>query len=278
MSSKNFVIMGLPKSGKTTFLAALWHLIEACEVETSLRLAQLRGDITYLNTISKAWREFNPVPRTSMQSEPTIEIVVADASSGETALLAFPDLSGEGFEQQVEQRSCTREYLERCDVCDGLILFLTANRSHDDLTLYDIHDAMGPPGEQDVANQVPWTPKAIPEQVRLVDMLQFLTRMPFRRAKRRLAVVISAWDLVSPAQRDPAAWLARELPLVDQFLKTNGRWFEVSAYGVSAQGFDLESGDKDAAARLGTSARVIVDGPNAGPHDLTAPLKWLMMA
>ena len=61
----NFVIIGLPASGKTTFLAALWHVIEADETECRLKLNRYEGDLKYLNAIAQAWRTFNKVPRTS---------------------------------------------------------------------------------------------------------------------------------------------------------------------------------------------------------------------
>jgi type IV secretory pathway ATPase VirB11/archaellum biosynthesis ATPase len=34
MNERSVVIIGLPESGKTTFLAALWHLITERDVET----------------------------------------------------------------------------------------------------------------------------------------------------------------------------------------------------------------------------------------------------
>ena len=38
MAERSIVIIGLPESGKTTFLAALWHLITERDVDTVLRL------------------------------------------------------------------------------------------------------------------------------------------------------------------------------------------------------------------------------------------------
>lgn len=39
----NHTIIGMPNSGKTTFLAALWHLVTSGEVKSSLALDHLEG-------------------------------------------------------------------------------------------------------------------------------------------------------------------------------------------------------------------------------------------
>src|SRR5260370_11015765 len=70
----NFVIVGLPGSGKTTFLAALWHIIEADETDCRLKLDHYEGDLKYLNSIAQAWRTFKKVPRTSQVGD--VDVVI----------------------------------------------------------------------------------------------------------------------------------------------------------------------------------------------------------
>ncbi len=54
MPERSVVIIGLPASGKTTFLAALWHLVTARDVDTVLRFGTLRvGDAAHLNAIAR---------------------------------------------------------------------------------------------------------------------------------------------------------------------------------------------------------------------------------
>src|SRR5437667_10335369 len=93
-------MIGLPRSGKTTFLAALWHLIDAGEVSTKLVLDQLIGDHNYLNAIVDSWRRCEEVPRTSMAAETEVAIHVHEPATGRKCILGFPDLSGESFERQ----------------------------------------------------------------------------------------------------------------------------------------------------------------------------------
>ena len=57
MADKSIVVMGLPGSGKTTFLAALWHLICGREIDLKLKFVTLRaGNSKHLNDIASRCR------------------------------------------------------------------------------------------------------------------------------------------------------------------------------------------------------------------------------
>lgn len=68
MRRESIVIIGLPSSGKTTFLAALWHVVTAqAEAPTRLRFHTLRdGDATHLNQIAARWRDAVVQDRTAV--------------------------------------------------------------------------------------------------------------------------------------------------------------------------------------------------------------------
>ena len=71
MTSADFklLMIGLRGSGKTTYLAALWHYLEFAEVEDQLKLPQLQSDRDYLNSIRNNWLALKPVGRTSLRIE-----------------------------------------------------------------------------------------------------------------------------------------------------------------------------------------------------------------
>jgi hypothetical protein len=48
MNKKNILICGLPASGKTTFIAALWYLLSNREISTALKLGSLPEERIYL--------------------------------------------------------------------------------------------------------------------------------------------------------------------------------------------------------------------------------------
>lgn len=287
----DFVIMGLPASGKTTFLAALWHLVESDETDCRLQLDRYEGDFVYLNQIAEAWRTFRKVPRTSQVGNVDVTIHLVDRETSVKAAAFFPDLAGETFDAQVEARRCRPEFIDVVADGNGILFFISADVKGDALSVVELN-AMMPPGaadhgggtgvpEAEAPSPAPteWEPKLMAAQVRVVQLLSDLQRTPFEPRRRRLAVIVSAWDLTRGSGLGPVEWLAAKMPLVDQFLRTNGQFFEHRVYGVSAQGVQLDDAAAvGEAARLTPSRRIEIVGPEGAGHDLTSPLVWLMSA
>src|SRR5436309_7725049 len=97
MPERSVVIIGLPASGKTTFLAALWHLITARDVETRLRFGTLRvGDLAYLNAIAARWREAKVQDRTAVTGNRIVSMSLINPAEG-AVRVTFPDVPGEGY-------------------------------------------------------------------------------------------------------------------------------------------------------------------------------------
>jgi len=292
--ASNFVIMGLPASGKTTFLAALWHLVEAEETTSRLKLDKYEGDLSYLNRIAQAWRTFQKVPRTSQVGDVNVTIHLADRETEAKGAALFPDLAGETFDGQVEARRCRPEFVEAVANDDGILFFITADLKGEGMSVLELNSLMPTDdvgllgadiaenrGEQEQAPPVAmdeWAPKKIPAQVRVVQILSDLLRPPFEPKLRRLAIIISAWDLTDGSGLEPQAWLNTHMPLVSQFLRSNEASFIYRAYGVSAQGVNLENraAVDQMAEQPVPSRRIRVVGPKEDGHDLTAPLVWLM--
>lgn len=283
--------MGLPESGKTTFLAALWHLIEADETECKLKLDGYRGDLTYLNKIAEAWRTFQKVPRTSLVGDVDVSINLLNRETGVRGTAYFPDIAGEVFDRQVIERRCRPEFVEEVSTDDGILLFISADVREDSLSVVELNSRIQVPvgalapiglGSNDSIKsnyEREWEQDRLPVQVKIVQILSDLRRRPFEQRRRRIAVLVSAWDLTTGMGLAPGQWLANHLPLVDQFLKTNAQSFQYQIYGVSAQGVDLGNATAvDVAARLTPSRRIQIIGPEGAGHDLTIPLVWLMSA
>lgn len=270
-------IIGLPRSGKTTFLAVLWHLITANEVSSKFALNQLIGEHTHLNTIADAWLKCEEVPRTSMAAETKVSMRVKEVATGKEAILHFPDLSGESFELQLSSRSCTPDYIEGLEGNGGVLLFVTADRASDGMAILDIPPLVeGESVAEKPEEHKEWKPEMVPTQVNLVELLQFLQRHPFKRTTRRIAIIVSAWDVIAIPDLNPVQWLERELPLLHQFLITNSSSFNFRVYGVSAQGGDVKTDRRNELAMKMPSTRISCVGYETDPHDLTSPLAWLM--
>lgn len=293
MMNASFVVMGLPESGKTTFLAALWHLIESDEAECSLVLDGYDGDLTYLNKIAEAWRTFQKVPRTSQVGDMTVSFNLMNRYTGVRGTAFFPDLAGEVFDQQVVERRCRPDFVAEVSEDDGILFFISANVTEDTLSVVELNARLGMPqneagdgdaqskdAKQETDLRLEWQPHILPKQVKIVQILSDLLRRPFEQRTRRIAILISAWDLATSMNLTPRLWLAKHMPLVDQFLRTNAQLFQHEIFGVSAQGVSLENAEAIIeVAKLPTpSNRVQIVGPSDTGHDITSPLIWLMSA
>lgn len=299
---KTVVAMGLPESGKTTFLAALWHLLTNKKVLVRLSLEKLAAEeATYLRAIATRWAQAKKQERTFHSGNKTVKLTLK-SEGGEVFDLTFPDIAGEAFSQMWEMRECTTAVADALRAI-GILLFIHVDKIKppgwiaDDAALAEglggapaEADAAAPdapagvPGEGQADGTVKWKPESSPTQVQLVDMLRCLQAPPLDVGPRKLAVVLSAWDKVENDEVSPERFLELHLPLLHQYLAhglTTG-WSH-RTFGVSAQGaeYDDVKGPPSAEAdRMRDmeipSQRIKVVVGDAVSHDLTEPVNWLL--
>jgi|JI10StandDraft_1071094.scaffolds.fasta_scaffold19795_3 hypothetical protein len=287
MADRSVVIIGLPESGKTTFLAALWHLITDRTLPTVLSFRDLlSGDVAHLNAITARWRDARVQERTAVGGNKLVSMNLKDAS-GEPVRITFPDVAGEAYRRMWEDRSCDQ------DVSDilrsgGVLLFIHADTIRppqwtvDEIALSKKLGLSVPPG-----GEVPWHPRLAPTQVQIVGLLQLMRQAPLDVGPRKLAVMLSAWDKVSAEGMQPAAFVKAKMPLLSQYLRQNADSWDSRVYGLSAQGGDYD--DTKEGAKPNAEAQTLreLDQPSKRirlvekrivTQDLTEPLAWLMDA
>ena len=278
-ASNQFVMIGLPAAGKTSFLAALWYLVQHRQVDRRLEVKDFKGDMKYLNQIADSWAEFSPLPRTNPSSEQTVSMFLKDTVTNNSLTLTVPDLSGETFLSQLVGRQFTASYDKFLQDSLGAMLFVSSldyRKPARINTAKPLIEEIGavPTRDDDNNSLVAWDPEKMPTQVQLVELLQFITDRPYFKSPFRVALIISAWDSLLTENTTPAKWLEEELPLLAQFLESNRRLFDYTIYGVSAQGGDYK--DVDKLTRISPSERILVAGTDVkNDHDLTEPLIWL---
>jgi hypothetical protein len=283
------IMMGLPEVGKTTFLAALWHLVESTEVSSALRLTRLEGVRDYLNKIRSDWMNCKPLERTLIGSEREVFMDLQNTTTGRATRLMIPDLSGESFRLQWEKREWTREYHQLASAASGVLLFVhprkvieptpisPATKALEEILLKAIPGVERTEPFKPTASDEPlttWTPDKSPTQVQLVELLQFLLAGPFSNRTFRLAIIVSAWDLLAN-QHSPKEWLSRRLPLFSQYVISNPDKFQYEVFGVSAQGGELVQSDT-LLAKSRPSERIMVIVGDVVSHDITLPVQWVM--
>jgi hypothetical protein len=276
------MVFGIQHSGKTTFAAALWHLVDSEEIPTALIKGKHIGDFSYLQEISGSWAEGYEVERTKSQQVENIRVNLFHAASGDEMTLEFDDLSGETFEQAFATRYCPEKFVELVKSAEGMLLFLSASRNNDDsVTILDVFDAEED-ATQPAADPNHWEPEKAPLQVQLVDLLQCLQRPPFEAKPMKVALVVSAWDLAPHGGSDAESWLKDRYPLLLQYLQSSEGVLDLRVYGVSAQGGRLSKKiagpgpDREKLLSIvPASKRIQIVGPEVAEHDITRPLLWL---
>lgn len=286
MTQRSIVVLGLPGSGKTTFLAALWHLVFSRETETKLRFGSLKsGNRKHLNAIAARWRNAQLQERTLLSGNQFVSINLA-ADDSQAVTVTFPDIAGESYRQMWEERECEKVVADTLTQ-RSVLLFVHADDIKRPLWIVDVAAmarALDLPADE-AAQPVPWKPSLAPTQVQLVGLLSLLGEAPLDIGPRRLVVMLSAWDKAKGERLAPREFLRAKLPLLSQYLDTNPKLWQWTVYGVSAQGGEyddtqpgapLKQEAQDLRAADEPSRRIeLTDGVSTS-HDLTVPLAWLM--
>jgi hypothetical protein len=289
-SHGSVVICGLPASGKTTFLAALWYVVfDKRDPTALLSFETLTGlDHSHLNAIMRRWLEAKEQIHTETSSGKIVSMNLTDRT-GRQVEMKFPDLSGESFQALWEDRECDPKLAELLRDCDGILMFVNADKIKGPVGVAETTKYAkkldGDAATKAAAETEAWHPKLAPTAVKLVEMLQMFRCEALQTRATRLAVVLSAWDKVEEENVTPEQYLASELPLLDQYLRNGPDRWNVRVYGLSAQGGDYESeevkddperDEKVAEIRAmdDASDRIRLFTPELA-RDLTEPISWL---
>lgn len=289
-------IIGLPESGKTTFLAALWELVNERRVEKALSFDSIGGnDHSYLRKIVTVWRKATEQARTRLTGLSAVKMNLKDRD-GNVVEIAMPDAPGEDFRAMWESRELGR-VLGDSLASGNIMLLVNGNKVKAPAWVTERaaqRKATGRPKADTSAKE--WHPSFAPTQVQLVDLLQLVSHAPVGWGGRKIVIMISAWDKVEGEKLTPEAFLTAKMPLLAQYIETGRDGWTGRVYGVSAQGGDYDGNDDNAklveegASRKKTKGRDAdrlreVDIPanrirlvfdERETTDLTEPLQWLM--
>jgi hypothetical protein len=282
IKSNKCILIGLPQSGKSTFLAALWHVVESGEVDDSIKVSFLPIERDYLNRLRELWESCLPLERNKADFIQKIVLNITDNKNQVISDFVVPDVSGEMFELQFESRKLSSGYVEMLKSTNGVLLFIDPDKLIKPVLISDAYqlicDNCDPLKDESIIK--PWTHKGAPTQVVLVDLLQIIST--YLDSRIRLGVIISAWDVIieSPDESyrklTPSGWLDKELPLLSQFIQANSNCFETFIFGVSAQGSKYKDDNLKLQSLSKSSKRIIVQTDSNISNDITLPVKWLL--
>jgi len=296
-------MIGLPETGKTSFLAAFVYYVEA-EIEIK-RLTQykLSSNTTYITLIRQSWLKGVRPERTkvsaSKNKNTTAEIYLRDTQTNENITLHICDNFGEAYESQFNLRYLDSEYLAQIKHSAGMILFIHPVSIQyptliEDLKLANdvadlINSSIGGSEEgedKDGETKIPESDvisqfkiEETPTSVVLVDLLE--SHLEFSEYKpMNLAVVVSAWDVVKGTSDEisPLKWIELNLPLLYQYLITNFERLNFKTFGISAVGGNIT--DPVVAESLRKfhepMERVMVVEDEGTHKNIASPVEWIL--
>jgi hypothetical protein len=224
---------GLPDAGKSTYLVALY--IAMTEKQSALTLSGYSDDREYMNDLSSRIYAAKKLGRTRADNKASLSLSVT-TPSGRVGRLQVPDRSGEVWEQLVIDRVWDDALLASIVESIGFCVFINAEtfRHDPELRGFALLDDVYPPSDSDYTG----TEATVhPEQVKVTDLVQILEGRPEHQSVR-VSLILSAFDTVSDLT--PQQWLSENIPLLDQYLRTNSSKLQTQVFGVSAQGGNFD--------------------------------------
>lgn len=257
MQVKTFFMVGMPESGKTTFLVSLCRTLMLAEIETLLKLesSAIPNGIDNIEDLMRDLGRCHEVGRTLENTHYDIEIPLIDKKRNHINLL-IPDLSGEFFRDLVRDRRLKREIVEKLNNADEILFFINTYtmsketrirlQEKNATKLLKEETELIVVKETEKNSSINDTIKKKANQSELVDLLQGIVFL--KKKKLRIKFIISAWDKVESDYKlevpSPDEYIKKQLPLLYQYIQSNSEKFDSIIWGVSAQGGDF-SVDED---------------------------------
>ena len=240
---KKYYIIGLPSSGKTTFLAALGYVLNMSD-KNAIVLSSC-SDSEYINNISEQWSSCKRMEHTHIEALEEIRMKVRE-SGGDEYELVLPDRAGELFKKkyksghsEVELHTALREnekillFVNPALICPEPMIGNISKKYRE----FKKGEIISQPSETEAENgSSDSSGFALGDQAEHVELLQSI--LASELPSIHITIVISAWDAFMGSEeiKKPEDTLYQCLPLLWQVIESHKNTLHVSYWGISAQG------------------------------------------
>ncbi len=236
MEEKKCLIAGLPDAGKSTYLGALWYIInnDVNKDKMSLKVSANNPpeNLEQLSILSNRWLKVEDMDRTSTDVPSNISFNLVPQSGGEDFTLEVPDFRGESIRQIITQNQ-PKEFDEWCDRADTM-LYMMSNIAPslfaDDYQTDDDEEEMGEKKTAEPEFEV----KKMSAAAQNMLILRYLAET---KKYKKVVICLTAWDKVMAAHPDktPEEYVKEVSPALYNLIRY---YYEdhVTFYGLSAQG------------------------------------------
>lgn len=247
---KKYYIMGLPSSGKTTFLAALGYALLMSN-ENTITLENC-SDLEYINNIAGQWSSCCQTDHTHIETREEIRMTVSEAG-GDGYELQLPDRAGELFKKKHRSESSMTELRSALWEDTKILFFINPTLIRPEPMIGDVSEKYrecvnteksGQTDERLGENTLDPSSFALGDQAEHVELLQ--SALESGLALIDITVVISAWDIIAKDERikKPEDALYYRLPLLWQVIESHKDVLHINYWGISAQGGNWANPDE----------------------------------
>lgn len=293
MEERNCLIAGLPDAGKSTYLGALWYIInnDINKDNMSLKVSPNNPpeNLEQLSILSNRWLKVEDMDRTSTDVPSNISINLVSQKGGEELTLEVPDFRGESIRQIITQNQPKEldEWCERADTMLYMMSDIAPGFFADDYQTDEDEEG----DEEKKETSVPeFEIKKMSAAAQNMLILRYLAE---KKRFKKAVICLTAWDRIIDTypNKTPEDYVRESSPALFNFIKFH--YPEVIFFGLSAQGSEYEyeefDGDDELkhkrvteacrkrlrdSTRKGERAFVVVD-KDRNP-DITLPISELL--
>ena len=120
------VLLGMPRTGKSTYLGALWALVQS-HLEPSVSEVSFSGDRAYVQTLADQVARAEEVARTAIDASDQLAVSLR-FDPGAAVDLIMPDTSGESLRLLFEERAWYPRLRSVCEEATAILLFVHPER------------------------------------------------------------------------------------------------------------------------------------------------------
>jgi hypothetical protein len=291
-SRGTIALLGLPRTGKSTYLGSLWQLVQDAG-DASIEEVDLSGDRSHLQSLGEQVAAANEISRTEVDSDEGLRLTVRFQQSGGQVTLDVPDISGETSRSLVEDRFWHPNLLGVVERAEALLVFVHPDQLQGPIRAAFTADILAQYLERhtsEVNAAVDASGRVQEDSMRGETEPRFASRMACTASKlidlmenilaigsappARIGIVVSAWDVVDGTP-SPDEWLGRELPAFMSFLRSQ-EGTAIASFGVSAQGGKLPKDRDELLKKGGVLQRSYARDASGEPVPISRPIEWAL--
>lgn len=267
-------MVGMPGSGKTTFLANICNMLIDGSIDT-----KLKARVDELPVLNATIEECSEKLLSGQSFERTLTDVAYKVQvnlynrNGEKYIFEIPDCSGEKYRDLVQDRQIDEDFVIQFKKSDSILFFVNYFNMSRERLIKVVNEEQK---TEEVSGEDSIEKNREANQSQVVELLQLIIELTKRDKRPKIKIIISAWDVIDRNDEQynvPRDFLTKRLPLLDQYLNCNKGEMDCEIWGISAQGGDFENEEqRQQVQRKGFDSIIVVDPDGNRSNDLTSIL------